>query len=127
MTPRVRAGALAGLSFYLFCGCLFCGCASSYLRRAPWSPTEPWNLPAEPPRSVRAPRGPAIQPGHVYGLPELIDIAESANPDTRIGWERARRAALAVGSAQAEYFPIITAWTIAGYQHLFFPAPGGPE
>jgi outer membrane protein TolC len=96
------------------------------LSRAPSSPTEPWALPAEPPRPVRTPRGPAIQPGHVYSLPELIDIAELANPDTRIGWERARRAALAVGSARAEYFPTISAKAIAAEQHWFFPAPGSP-
>jgi outer membrane protein TolC len=118
MTPCARAARLAGLSFYFLSGC-----ASSYLNRAPSSPTEPWQLPIASPRFVRATREPAIQPGHVYTLPELIDIAELANPDTRIGWERARRAALAVGSARAEYFPIIRAWTIAGYQHFFFPAP----
>jgi len=126
MTGCVRIGPLAGLSLHLLCGgcALLGGCASSYLSRAPGSPSEPWNLPAVPARFVRATREPAIKPGHVYSLPELIDIAELANPDTRIGWERARRAALAVGSARAEYFPMISAWAIAGYQHLFFPAPG---
>jgi len=126
MIASIRLGQTAALSLHFLCGCALGGCASSYLSRAPSSPAEPWTIPAEPPRSARAPRAPAIQiqPGHVYSLAELIDIAELTNPDTRIGWERARRAALAVGSARAEYFPTISALAIVGYQHLFFPAPG---
>jgi outer membrane protein len=64
-----------------------------------------------------------VSPDRVYDLPELIDLAESTNPDTRIGWERARQAALGVGAATAAYFPIVTGFTIAGYQHTFFPVP----
>lgn len=41
----------------------------------------------------------------MYELPELIDIAERSNPDTRIAWERARKAAAAVGVRQSAYFP----------------------
>jgi outer membrane protein len=102
---------------------LLSGCAGSYLARAPRSPSEPWTLPAEPPRAARKQLGPAVQAGHVYTLTELIDLAESANPDTRIGWELARQAALAVGIAKSEYFPTISALTIGGYQHVFFPIP----
>jgi outer membrane protein TolC len=60
---------------------------------------------------------------HVYTLPELIDLAESNNPDTRIGWQRARQAALAVGIPMAGYFPIVQAVTLVAYQHTIFPAP----
>ena len=31
-----------------------------------------------------------------YELPELIDLAQRVNPETRVAWEGARRAALAV-------------------------------
>ena len=48
----------------------------------------------------------AIDPEKVYDLPELIDIAERTNPETRIAWERARLAAAAVGLSQSAYFPI---------------------
>ncbi len=48
----------------------------------------------------------AIDPEKVYDLPELIDIAERTNPETRIAWERARQAAAAVG-----------------YEHAFVPFP----
>lgn len=100
------------------------GCASSYLHRAPPSPREPWPLPAEPTASTGTTAdSPAVALDRTYGLPELIDLAESSNPDTRIGWERARQAALGIGTAMAGYFPVISALTIVGYQHTFFPAP----
>ncbi len=35
----------------------------------------------------------SINPRKIYGLAELIDIAERNNPDTRVAWERARQAA----------------------------------
>ena len=31
----------------------------------------------------------AIDPDHVYTLPELIDLAELHNPDTRVAWQNA--------------------------------------
>jgi outer membrane protein TolC len=95
-------------------------CASSYLHRAPPSPREPWPLPAEPARaSGPFDRAPPIAHDHDYSLPELIDLAESTNPDTRIGWEHARQAALGVGEARAEYFPTITGKVILGYEQFW--------
>ena len=41
---------------------------------------------------------PKLDPKHVYSLPELIDIAESANPDGRIAWEEAKRSLERVGA-----------------------------
>src|SRR6266850_6126801 len=59
----------------------------------------------------------------VYDLPELIDIAERTNPQTRIAWERARQAAAAVGLSQSAYFPYLVASAGAGYEHAFVPFP----
>ena len=59
----------------------------------------------------------------VYDLPELIDIAERANPETRIAWERARQAAAAVGLSQSAYFPYLVASAGAGYERAFLPFP----
>src|SRR5262249_53108402 len=53
----------------------------------------------------------------------VMDLAESTNPDTRIGWQRARQAALAVGIPMAGYFPLIHALTFVAYQHTIFPVP----
>ncbi|MBN8937990.1 MAG: TolC family protein [Rhizobiales bacterium] len=67
---------------------------------------------------------PDIDPRHVHTLPELIDIAQMANPVTRGAWERAREAALTVGAARATYLPILTADVIAGYQRATQAVPG---
>ena len=37
----------------------------------------------------------------LYSLPQLIDLAQRSNPDTRVAWEQARQAALAVGMAES--------------------------
>ncbi len=64
-----------------------------------------------------------IDPEKTYGLPELIDIAERANPETRIAWERARQAAAAVGLSQSAYFPWLAASAGARYERAFLPFP----
>jgi outer membrane protein len=58
----------------------------------------------------------SITSNHIYSLAELIDLAQTNNPDTRIAWEQARQAALAVGIVQALYLPLITATALGGYQ-----------
>ncbi|WP_213306312.1 TolC family protein [Paraburkholderia sacchari] len=58
----------------------------------------------------------ALDASHAYTLPELIDLAESTNPTTRIAWNDARNAALAAGVAKAAYLPLLTATVMGGYQ-----------
>ena len=56
-----------------------------------------------------------IDPQKRYNLVELIDIAERVNPETRVAWESARQAAIAVGLVESEYFPvahIVGAWRL---------------
>lgn len=50
-----------------------------------------------------------IDRNHAYSLPELVDIAETANPTTRLAWDEAKVAALAVGLVRATYLPRLTA------------------
>jgi len=128
---------------------LLSGCADNALKLAPASPSEPWSpsadtgpalLPAgddaQPPRTGSrdfiAPPDPAaavldpppqLQAGHTYQLPELIDIAARNNPRTRIAWEEARQAALAVGMTEATFLPTITATVIGGAQKVRTPLP----
>jgi len=64
-----------------------------------------------------------IVPDKIYELPELIDIAERTNPETRVAWERARQAASAVGLSQSAYFPYLVASAGAGYERAFLPFP----
>ena len=65
----------------------------------------------------------AVDPEKTYDLPALIDIAERANPQTRIAWERARQAAEAVGLSQSAYYPYLVASASAGYEQAFIPFP----
>src|SRR5713226_5665559 len=63
----------------------------------------------------------SINPRKIYGLAELIDIAERNNPDTRVAWERARQAAAAVGLSESAYYPFLVASAAAGYDRAFIP------
>src|SRR6202023_653391 len=65
----------------------------------------------------------SINPRKIYGLAELIDIAERSNPDTRVAWERARAAAAAVGLSESAYYPFLVASAAAGYDRAFIPFP----
>src|SRR6266446_6235575 len=65
----------------------------------------------------------SINPRKIYGLAELIDIAERNNPDTRGAWERARQAAAAVGLSESAYYPFLVASAAAGYDRAFIPFP----
>ncbi len=111
------------------------GCASTYLSRAPASPSSPAipaaaggeqpgapSSPVEPRPGEVADEGAAVEAGRRYGLPELVELAAANNPETRIVWQRARQAALAVGVAHSSYFPTLSAVALGGYQHSEFPA-----
>src|SRR5467141_558057 len=65
----------------------------------------------------------SINPRKIYGLAELIDIAERNNPDTRVAWERALQAAAAVGLSESAYYPFLVASAAAGYDRAFIPFP----
>lgn len=116
------------------CTLLATACATSYVSRAPPSPSAPFrpasgdahdfSLPPERSLPV-ADEGIAIERGREYDLADLIDIAESTNPDTRIEWERARQAGLAVGLARSEYLPIISAQALGGFHRTWFQVPAG--
>lgn len=117
------------------------GCATASLDLAPGSPDHPWQpdttatgeiVPgASKPASAVSPIGytlpanaavasvpaaSALDAAHAYTLPELIDLAESANPLTRVAWNDARNAALAAGIAKSAYLPYLSATAMAGYQ-----------
>jgi outer membrane protein TolC len=65
----------------------------------------------------------SINPRKIYGLADLIDIAERNNPETRVAWERARQAAAAVGLSESVYYPFLVASAAAGYDRAFIPFP----
>lgn len=51
--------------------------------------------------------GAVITPGRHYTLPELIDIAEAHNPETRVVWERAKQCATELGIARSSLYPLL--------------------
>ena len=58
-----------------------------------------------------------------YRLEELIDIAETNNPRTRIAWERAKQAAEEVGIARSEYIPRLAGTALFGNERFINPFP----
>ena len=58
---------------------------------------------------------PSVDPNHVYTLPELVDIAERNNPETRVAWEQAKQRAAATGIARSALFPTVAALASASY------------
>ena len=65
---------------------------------------------------------PSLDPDRVYTLPDLVDLAEQNNPETRSLWERAKQKAAAVGIARGALFPTLAALASASVNQysLFF-------
>src|SRR5262249_40517662 len=74
-------------------------------------------------RVLKQTEAPLIDPNKRYDLPELIDLAQRTNPETRVTWEAARRAALAVGLVESEYFPVLAVSALGGYRSVGVPIP----
>ncbi|MFT9145421.1 MAG: TolC family protein, partial [Acetobacter orientalis] len=72
-----------------------------------------------PANTTLIPRAPdtRIQTQHIYTLSELIDLAQSSNPTTRVAWNAARDAALAVGITRTAYLPHLSASVVGGYTY----------
>src|SRR6201998_4354682 len=92
--------------------------SSALAQTAPRSPDHPWHGPMEREieanaNGVRESRF-SIDQAKTYSLAELIDLAESHNPETRVAWERARAQAAAWGIARSELYPTIAAAALAG-------------
>ena len=116
------------------------GCGTAAIDTAPARPDQPWQpatgadgaivfgkpraantasassylLPPNPALAAVSSPPSSIDPQHAYTLAELIDIAQSSHPQTRIAWDDARRAALAEGIAQSSYLPHVSASVIGG-------------
>jgi outer membrane protein len=88
---------------------------------APTNPAKPWIPPTgyerySPQRSILDGAVAAVpEPGGVYALADLIDLAERSNPETRLAWEKARTAAASLGEAHASWFPVVALAIPGGY------------
>lgn len=89
------------------------GSARALAQSAPPAPGKAWHTTAEEDlgRMVAArPRAPyPIEPVRQYTLAELIDLAETQNPETHIVWETAKSRAASLGIARAALFPTMAA------------------
>jgi outer membrane protein len=93
--------------------------------KSPASPESPWQPPdLENFASVlKSKAEPEADSQKNYELAELIDLAERANPETRVAWEQAKQSAAAVGLAQSDYFPILALRASADYAREPVPVP----
>ena len=84
-----------------------------FTQSAPASPDHPWHAFAEQQiesdgRHLGESRF-SVDSDRTYSLAELIDLAESHNPETRIAWESARAQFAALGIARSELYPTLAA------------------
>ena len=96
--------------------------------KPPPRPDAPWNTPdlrafSEP---LRAERPSEIDTNKEYELAELIDLAERANPETKVAWQHAKQAASALGLAQSEYYPMLALQASVNYVRVPIPLPVSP-
>jgi outer membrane protein len=126
LPPLSRIGV--GLSFSFLC--LIGSAAGKSKDGAPPSPDQSWSPPDLPAhqaglqnRRLELPSNIVIDPRKIYLLPDLIDIAQRLNPETKIAWQRAKQALAAVGLKEVTYYPILSAAAAAGYTRLFAPLP----
>src|SRR5262245_60451184 len=101
------------------------GIPERYGRQVAPTPSTYWRAPnlgryVDVLKSTEAAR---IDPDKRYDLPELIDLAQRVNPETRVAWEAARRAALGVGLVESEYFPLLAISALGGYKSVGLPIP----
>lgn len=117
MKARHREGGRtdqAGVCLAVF---FLIGCLSAYAQDTPASSTKPWHSEREIQFAHLLQRLPnaayAVDANHTHTLAELIDLAESHNPDTQVAWQNAKARAQSVGVAQSALFPTITAVALA--------------
>ena len=105
---------------------MLCGPLVAFSQQAPAAPERPWQVTAKtqpvipPPHSAFAP-----DPTKTYTLPELVDIAEQNNPDTRVAWENAKARAADLGVSKSSLYPTVAAIALAESDRidlLFAPA-----
>jgi outer membrane protein len=64
-------------------------------------------------------------PDKTYDLVSLIDLAQQANPQTRIAWEQARVQAAQLGIADSDKYPMLAFLASGGYSRDTYPTPSG--
>jgi outer membrane protein TolC len=98
------------------------GPAIACAQRAPATPQAPWQSTTT--LQVPARSSPAFTPDatKIYTLPELVNLAEQNNPETRVAWENAKARAANLGISKATLYPTVAALVTAQSQRydVFF-------
>jgi outer membrane protein TolC len=76
---------------------------------------------------LREEHPPELDADKEYELAELIDVAERANPVTKVAWARAKEAASAVGLAKSQYYPVLAVQASGMWANLNVPIPVPPN
>jgi outer membrane protein TolC len=95
-----------------------------FAQNLPPSPDRPWHSRDERQIASEASRvRPAffVEPDRTFSLAELIDVAESHNPETRVAWENARAQAAALGIARSELYPALSAIALSSFDRTEVP------
>lgn len=99
---------------------LTAACTASICSRAqsaPPSPGKVWHPREEASPAYTQTTEPAakfeIDPTRTYTLPELIDLAEQHNPETRLAWQGAKARAAVLGIARGALYPTLVAVALA--------------
>ena len=105
--PNSRSLCLVVGTLVISCHCL------TWSQTAPMSPNLPWRSSQESSvrdeaRQVVAEKF-TVNATSTYSLAELIDLAESHNPETRVAWEKARSLMDAFGVPRSELYPTLVA------------------
>jgi outer membrane protein len=94
----------------------------AYAQSAPATPEKPWSttLPTAP--VPRTPPVAAPDASKTYTLPELINLAEQNNPETRVAWQFAKARAAELGLSKSTLYPTVAAVVVAetARVNLFF-------
>ncbi len=112
---RASLFVLLPLTVHLLCG-----------QQAPPGPDKAWPISLGSAPQIDAAQlsegRPSLDANRVYTLPDLVDVAEQNNPETRVLWERAKQRAAAAGIARSALFPTLAAVASASMNQysLFF-------
>ena len=92
---------------------------------APASSERPWQQPDMTRFSevLNTRAEPEADPHTEYDLAGLINLAEIANPETKVAWEQAKQSGAAVGLAESEYYPLLALLATAEYARQPVPVP----
>jgi outer membrane protein len=105
---------------------MLCGPLVAFSQQAPVAPERPWQVTAKTQPVIPPPHSAfALDLTKIYTLPELVDIAEQNNPDTRVAWENAKARAADLGVSKSSLYPTMAAIALAQSDRidlLFAPA-----